>query len=254
VDANILLVDEALSVGDAYFQSKCIKRIQQLVHDEGRTLLYVSHDPSSVKLICSRAILLSRGKMLGDGAPDTVLDHYNALSARENRLDEETLAKAYRGEGGISSGDALFKISDLKLYDSEGSERAAFTSGEAALINCTFCWHGNQSIDDLSMGIMIKDSKGYEVFGTNTFLAGFDVGACLPNTPKSLSFNVPLNLGRGRYTVSLAFHAGREHTAKNYRWIDKALVFEVNDDHRYIFDGVARLNGVFALHENPKNE
>lgn len=254
VDANILLVDEALSVGDAYFQSKCIKRIQQLVHDEGRTLLYVSHDPSSVKLICSRAILLSKGKMLGDGAPDTVLDHYNALSARENKLDEEALARAYRGEAGVSSGDALFEVSELELSDSDGKQRAAFVSGEAAIIECSYCWRGSGQLGDLTLGIMIKDSKGYEVFGTNTFLAGFDLGVCVPGEPRRISFRVPLNLGRGRYTISIAFHSGREHTAKNYRWIDKALVFEVNDDHRYIFDGVARLNGTFATSEKLKHD
>ena len=247
VDAEILLVDEALSVGDAYFQSKCINRMQQLIHDEGRTLLYVSHDPSSVKLICKRAILLSKGRMLGDGAPDTVLDHYNAISARENRLDEEALVRAYRGDGGVVSGDPQFEVTEISLFDSDRVIRYSFTSGEIAQLECTFCYHGSDTIEDITMGLMIRDSKGYEVFGTNTFLSGIKIGSCPSGIARKISFHAPMNLGRGRYTIALAFHTGREHTAKNYKWIDKALVFEVNDDHRYIFEGVARLNGKFEV-------
>lgn len=246
VDADILLVDEALAVGDAYFQSKCIKRIQNLVHNEGKTLLYVSHDPSSVKLICTRAILLSKGKMLGDGAPDTVLDHYNALSARENKLDEDSLINAYNGRGGIVSGEHTFKIQRAVLLDSEGNDRVSFLSGERAKLLCTFCHEGSEEISGLTMGMHIRDARGYEIFGTNTFHTQFKMGTVSPHSPITLAFDFPLNIGRGRYTIGLAFHSGREHTAKNYKWMDKAIVFEVADDHRYVFDGVARLVGHFT--------
>jgi lipopolysaccharide transport system ATP-binding protein len=245
VDAEILLVDEALSVGDAYFQSKCMRRMHELVHSEGRTLLYVSHDPSSVKLICRRALLLSKGHIIGDGAPDTVLDHYNALSAREAVLDEEALAKAYKGEGGIVSGSSGFKVASIRLLDSNESERVSFISGEQATIECTFVQKEAKPIRDLTMGLTIRDSKGYEIFGTNTFLTGFNLGDCSPELPVTLRFNTVLNLGRGKFTVGIAFHTGRDHTAKNYKWIDKALVLEIQDDHRYMFDGVARLQGHF---------
>jgi len=250
VNADILLVDEALAVGDAYFQSKCIRRMQQLVHEEGRTLLYVSHDPSSVKLICNRALLLSKGRLIGDGAPDTVLDHYNALSAREAVLDEEALAKAYRGEGGIVSGASDFSVASIRLLDGNETERVSFISGEQATIECTFIQKAAQPIRDLTMGLTIRDSKGYEVFGTNTFLTGFSVGDCPPNMPITLKFKTALNLGRGKFTIGIAFHTGREHTAKNYKWIDKAVVFEIQDDHRYTFDGVARLQGHFQRIDN----
>jgi lipopolysaccharide transport system ATP-binding protein len=245
VDAEILLVDEALSVGDAYFQSKCMRRMHELVHSEGRTLLYVSHDPSSVKLICRRALLLSKGRIIGDGAPDTVLDHYNALSAHENQLDEDALMNAYAGKGGMVSGDPRFKVLNTRLLDDSGKERVSFISGEHARLRCTFRYEGPEEIHDITMGLHIRDSKGYEVFGTNTFHTGFKVDVLRPKQDVTLAFDFPLNIGRGRYTIGLAFHSGREHTAKNYKWMDKALVFEMSDDHRYVFDGVARLNGLF---------
>ena len=78
---DILIVDEALSVGDAYFQHKSFARIRQF-RDQGTTLLFVSHNPGAVKTLCNRAILLDQGIMARDGAPDDVLDYYNAVIAR----------------------------------------------------------------------------------------------------------------------------------------------------------------------------
>ncbi|MBU1137462.1 MAG: ABC transporter ATP-binding protein, partial [Proteobacteria bacterium] len=72
---EILIVDEALSVGDAYFQHKCIRRIREY-REQGTTLLFVSHDPGAVKSLCNRAILLDGGAIIKDGAPDSVLDYY----------------------------------------------------------------------------------------------------------------------------------------------------------------------------------
>jgi lipopolysaccharide transport system ATP-binding protein len=184
--------------------------------------------------------------MLGDGAPDTVLDHYNALSARENKLDEDSLISAYNGRGGIVSGEPTFKIQRAALLDSEGNDRVSFLSGERAKLLCTFCHEGSEEISELTMGLHIRDARGYEIFGTNTFHTQFKMGTVSPHSPMTLAFDFPLNIGRGRYTIGLAFHSGREHTAKNYKWMDKAIVFEVADDHRYVFDGVARLDGHFT--------
>jgi lipopolysaccharide transport system ATP-binding protein len=245
VSADILAVDEALAVGDAYFQSKCMKRIQRWVHEEGRTLLYVSHDPGTVKLVCNRAVLLSHGTVVGDGAPDTVLDHYNALLAGNGALDEAALAKAYRGEGGVVSGEQDFSVLSIRLCDGAGADRAMFVSGEEFVVECRFQNNGQVAIDDLTMGFHIRDARGYEVFGTNTWLTGHSVGRCEPGKEVVLRFRGPLGIGRGRFSLGVAFHTGREHTAKNYKWIDKAAAFDVTDDHRYIFDGVARVNGVF---------
>ena len=81
VRPGILIVDEALSVGDAYFQHKSFERIRQF-RDQGTTLLFVSHSPGAVKSLCNRAILLDRGILVRDGRPDEVLDYYNAIIAR----------------------------------------------------------------------------------------------------------------------------------------------------------------------------
>ena len=81
---TILIVDEALAVGDVYFQHKCIARIRQF-RAEGTTLLFVSHDPGAIKTLCDRALLLDGGAPRARGAPDVVLDYYNALIARKTR-------------------------------------------------------------------------------------------------------------------------------------------------------------------------
>ncbi|NOQ46348.1 MAG: ATP-binding cassette domain-containing protein, partial [Desulfobulbaceae bacterium] len=77
VRPEILIVDEALSVGDAYFQHKCIERIRSF-REQGTTLLFVSHDPGAVKSLCERALLIDDGVVLQDGTAESVLDYYNA--------------------------------------------------------------------------------------------------------------------------------------------------------------------------------
>jgi len=82
VRPEILIVDEALSVGDAYFQHKSFDRIRAF-REQGTTLLFVSHDPGAVKTLCNRAILIDQGRIAQEGAPDEVLDYYNAMIARK---------------------------------------------------------------------------------------------------------------------------------------------------------------------------
>ena len=91
---EILIIDEALSVGDAYFQHKCVQRIREF-QAAGTTILFVSHDPVAVRTLCRRALLLDAGRLIQDGPSDLVLDYYNALIAkrgtnREIRSEEHT--------------------------------------------------------------------------------------------------------------------------------------------------------------------
>src|SRR5262249_700624 len=94
VRPEILIVDETLSVGDVYFQHKCIRRIREF-QEAGTTLLFVSHDPTAVKTLCGRALLLDRGQLIQDGSPDSVLDYYNALIAK--REASEAILQTERG-------------------------------------------------------------------------------------------------------------------------------------------------------------
>jgi ABC-type polysaccharide/polyol phosphate transport system ATPase subunit len=88
VDPDILIVDEALAVGDSYFQHKCTRKIREF-KERGGTLLLVSHDPGAIKSICTRCILLDRGKLIKDGPAESVLDYYNAMIAQKEKIFQE---------------------------------------------------------------------------------------------------------------------------------------------------------------------
>src|SRR5438270_990242 len=100
VEPDILIIDEALAVGDAVFQHRCLRRIKEL-HTRGATVLFVSHDAAAVRALCSRAILLSAGRVLEDGAPLDVLNHYQKIvMEREQAYEEETAEPEEATEGG----------------------------------------------------------------------------------------------------------------------------------------------------------
>jgi lipopolysaccharide transport system ATP-binding protein len=246
VNADILLVDEALAVGDAYFQAKCLAKIQSWIKDEGKTLLYVSHDPATIKMVCSRAILLSHGKILGDGTPELVLDHYNALLAKEAEVEAGSLKKAYSGEeSGLTSGDPRFVVSNIKMADAQGNNKAVLKSGDEFMLECTVQHSIPTPLDDFTMGLHIRDLRGYEVFGTNTWLQNQSFEPFPAGETRVFRFKARCNIGPGRYTVGLAFHKGRDHATGNFKWIDKAVFFDVVEDHQYLFVGAARVEGTF---------
>ena len=131
---DILIVDEALSVGDAYFQHKSFARIRQF-RDQGTTLLFVSHNPGAVKTLCNRAILLDQGIMARDGAPDDVLDYYNAVIAR---LESEQHIRELEADGihhsPIRSGNQAAVIDTVDLIADHHSASAP----SASAIRCRF--------------------------------------------------------------------------------------------------------------------
>ena len=124
VDPQLLIIDEALSVGDAYFQQKCIQRIRQF-REQGVTLLFVSHDPGAVKTLCTEALLLHQGKLLDTGRPDDVLAGYNTLIARQvgNReifsLEAEHQKTERKMSAGVDKGN-LGNPGDLENLDNLG--------------------------------------------------------------------------------------------------------------------------------------
>jgi len=243
VRPEVLIIDEALAVGDTYFQHKSFARIREF-REQGTTLLFVSHDPTAIKSLCDRAILLGEGKLLMDGQPDVVLDYYNALiaSREDGELQQGT---GYAGR----SGNGKATIESLTIR-SEGRSAQLLTVGAPLTLLLTIKVH--EYIPDLSVGFMIKDRTGYDVFGSNTWLRGEmkDLGHG-PGATRTVEISISqLNLGPGSYSVALALHAGASHVAGNFDWWDKAAVFQLvaaaGQPH---FAGVCALQARFELAE-----
>lgn len=235
VRPDILIVDEALAVGDAYFQHKCFTRIRQFRAD-GTTLLFVSHDPGAVKTLCDRAILLDGGRIAKAGNPDDVLDYYNALLARNGGAP----IAAEEGQTlGTRSGSKKAEILSVELLGGTPGSKI-FRVGEAVTLQIHF--KKREILPELTLGVLFKDRLGNEIFGTNTFHLGLTLNATPPGESEYVKFDIPeLNLGVGSYSITVALHSRATHLSDNYDWWDKALVFEVVPGGGPDFVGVCRL-------------
>lgn len=224
VRPEILIVDEALSVGDAYFSHKSFHRIRQF-REQGTTLLFVSHNPTAVKTLCDRAILIEEGVAIRDDTPDVVLDYYNAVVAKQEadyRIEQE---ERLTGQRQTRSGNGAASIASVDLLVGGTSSRAV-TTGEAASIRVSgVC---RDSIQDLTVGIAIRDRLGNDVFGTNTFHVGKSGGHLAAGSAFRVDFAFPqLLLGLGTFSISVALHRDDAHIGSNFDWWDRALVFQV---------------------------
>ena len=224
VRPDILIVDEALSVGDTYFQHKSFDRIRRF-RDEGTTLLFVSHSPGAVKTLCNRAILLNRGMLLRDDVPDAVLDYYNALVAARSAEYEIRQAEIEGAGKATRSGTFEAVIEKVELLVG-GKTTRTLRAGEAAAIRVDMVAH--KALPDLTVGLLIRDRLGNDVFGTNTFHLGTMRNGTPSGGREVVQFVFPrLALGAGSYSISVALHSGDRHTNANFDWWDYALVFQV---------------------------
>lgn len=244
---DILIVDEALSVGDAHFQHKSFERIRSY-REQGTTLLLVSHDAASVQSLCSRAILLYQGRIAKEGSPEDVMDFYNALLADNGALTVETSASD-SGLGSTVSGSRSAAIQSIQWLNAEGAFANLLLSGQTAKLSIEVVI--NEPIPELVVGFKIKDRFGNEMYGTNSYYmqqvqTGLHSGQVL-----TYVYELPVDLGPGNYSVSIALHGGEVHLKANYEWRDRALVFKVvNTDIVPHFVGCSYLKPTLEIRRN----
>ena len=232
---DILIVDEALSVGDAYFQHKSFDRIRHF-RDAGTSLLLVSHDRAAIAALCDRAILIDKGTVRMDGHPESVLDLYNALVAEK----EGYAISQVRGEDGRTrtisgSGEAIFH--GVTLLDEEGRESEILKVGSTVTLKVNV--EILKRIPRLVVGYMIKDRLGQPVFGTNTHHLKATLYALEGGENLSFRFTFEVRFGEGNYSLAVALHEGDTHLGRNYCWQDLALTFAVINPEQPRFVGIA---------------
>jgi lipopolysaccharide transport system ATP-binding protein len=232
---DVLIVDEALSVGDAYFQHKSFDRIREF-RNRGTTLLLVSHDKVAIQSICDRAILLNGGKLALEGEPEAVMDYYNALLADHQN---KTVIQEARDDGRLQtiSGSGEVTLVDVALLDAKGQRLEIVAVGQSVSLCVTATC--NDKVQDLVVGYMIKDRLGQPIFGTNTYHHKRNLVNLHSNEIIEFNFDFQANLGPGSYSVAIALHAGDTHVAKNYEWRDRALIFNMLNIDKDEFVGVA---------------
>ncbi len=242
---EILIVDEALSVGDAHFSAKCTRALRQR-KEEAMSILYVSHDLNSLKLLCDRMILLNDGRIEAEGDPESVLNTYNYLIAR---LDDENFTREVEGRR-HEYGTFEARIESVKLWGVD-SRSEVLSSGEEAEILVSY--RTREDLEDLTIGIAIRDRFGQDLYGTNTFYLGASHRVRAGERYRC-RFRLPMNLGPGRYYLTVALHSQHEHTEHCYHWIDRAVEFEVAGIRGPLFTGLCRLETRIACERFPERK
>jgi lipopolysaccharide transport system ATP-binding protein len=244
---DVLIVDEALAVGDSYFVHKCIARIRSFCA-EGTTLLYVSHDMSSIRTLCNRAILLDAGALCMDDIPAKVCDYYNGLLAEKE--EHAAITQAVRSDNWVEtrSGNQMARILNVSLLDVQKNE-AVKTVALKQWLRVQIEIEVLAEIQQLVVGVMFKDRLGHLVWGSNTWHKNKAVTNFM-QLPQVFYCDLTFQcaLGDGSYGVTVAVHEQDQHVSNSFDWIDNALVFDVvrrvEDDY---FIGSTYLEAKFEI-------
>lgn len=212
VDPDILIVDEALAVGDGRFQLKCFERIKAL-RESGKTILLVTHDLQSIRQFCDVAILFDRGVMLEVGNPNVIVNHYTRLlfSKKENELVE---VKAKKPENEFLNsyievkqeyryGNQNGSIEFFEVLDSQFKPARVVTSCDEVIVKIVVI--AKKIIERPIYAMTIKNIKGLEVYGTNSYFQEMPFQSLKPEDKVEIIFRQQLNLIPGDYFISLGF-------------------------------------------------
>lgn len=250
VSPQILIIDEALSVGDAVFQHRCTRRIKEM-QEAGTTILFVSHDPGAIRALCSRAILLNNGRVEADGTPAEVLDRYQkVIMAAEAAYAEAQLALVHDKSTAVAAvsedsdvtpqftyrhGNGSAEILRVDLLDASRRPIAMVETGQLVHLRVRVVFH--EDLDDPVYGFVIRNRHGINLYGTNTKVQEIKPGLVKRGERVETTFSFNCWLAPDLYAVSIAVHSP---ISVSFDWMDGALFFRVFSDTA--IEGVANLN------------
>lgn len=245
VDPDILIVDEALSVGDFAFQAKCMRRLRRYL-EGGGALLFVSHDLGAVKSLCKRALYLRRGEVREFGPADQIVEHY----LQEVRLEEGLAQASPDDPGGIEDGTVIEQnraVSDVQAQEASFHERVApfrrHGSNECTFVSAEIFGKGGQpativdwgeqltvrvsvritgAVDDLVIAMYVRDHLQVDLLGTNTEYEGRPLHGLVAGDVVTIDFKFKNYLKAGEYGICLVAADRPGVTSKYYDWIDMA--------------------------------
>jgi ABC-type polysaccharide/polyol phosphate transport system ATPase subunit len=217
-DPDILIIDEALAVGDAYFQQKCFHRIERFKEDGG-TLLFVSHDANTVKHLCDKAVLISHGRAISYGVPKTVIDLYQGLVAQKTDLSDHAIVisqnqkthitestKTLATNGTWTKSTTITTNKDAELIDFKmldgNSHQVVHIESETALI-VQYRIRLNKNFDRPAFGLIVRDKIGRSIFETSTYAMRMEEKPISMGKEVVVRFKFNFNLLAGHYSFSV---------------------------------------------------
>ena len=255
LDADILVIDEALAVGDAFFTQKCMRYLRNFM--KTGTVVFVSHDTNSVRSLCTRAIWLESGKIYDQGLPKEVCEHYlEAFYEQQQGKSSTTKIKVKHSpetmtvikdqrqdfinttslrndiqlfnfdQDAPSFGQGAAQITDVKFLNKDGEPLAWMVGGEEVILKVEVLAH--QDLDSPIVGFFIKDKLGQCLFGDNTFLSYLDAPvSCSAGQYLSAKFSFYMpRLAAGDYSITVAIANGTQEEHIQHHWVHDAIFFK----------------------------
>lgn len=214
------IIDEALAVGDIRFQQKCFDYLKKF-RANGGSLLLVSHDLNAIQHLCDRVLVLNQGSVVFDGAPDAAGQCYYELMSQ---------APQHQGSSKFPGwGRQAVYVKSLTLTDVNQTILRQIEIGQVVRLSVQVYASVTR---DLTIGFMIKDRFGQELFGTNTALMGQSIEVSAQHN-YSFVFEWPVYISPGTYTISVALHGGVHHADDCEHWWDQAYSFDVQKPLNY---------------------
>lgn len=202
IDPEILIVDEALSVGDVFFQAKCYRKFDEF-KAAGKTILFVSHDLSSIAKYCDRVVLLDKGKKLAEGEPKRMIDIYKQVLVGQYNKDKQNNSE--KKPTGLDVDELVYgsgkaEIYDCYIKDDKGLDTGAIIKGKRFTIGMKVRF--KEDLESPIFAFTIKNVRGTEITGTNTMFEKAFLESVKAGTEKEITFTQEMNLQGGDYLIS----------------------------------------------------
>lgn len=222
VEPDILIVDEALAVGDAVFSNRCIRKFEEF-RAKGVTILFVSHDLGLVKQLADRAWFLHRGELIATGNPSDVVNRYiGMVLAPETAVETGAAEPDEARTHSFRHGDGKSVIERVELLDEAGRGTRLVSAGGRVRVRVTIRFE--ESVEEPMVGILIRNRNGIDVFGINTRVAGETIPSASAGSVLQCEFALVCRLPRNEYTLTAA---SQNPDGSSQDWRDDLLSFTV---------------------------
>jgi lipopolysaccharide transport system ATP-binding protein len=227
VDPEVLIVDEALAVGDAIFASRCVQKFEEL-RRKNVTVFLVSHDLGLIKRLADRAAFMLDGKIVMQGAPKDAVNHYVGFVLDRERSSQENstalLEDSIAANSSFRHGDGASRVLQVQILNSAGEVCRAFRPGESIILRIRAAFQ--RAVSNPVVGILIRSRIGMDIFGTNTRLEHAELGDFEKGDEIEVEFELDCLLSRQEYTVTVAV---QYWNGLSQDWLDDVLDFRVED-------------------------
>jgi len=247
IEPEILIVDEALSVGDVFFQAKCYHKFEEF-KKMGKTIVFVSHDLSSISKYCDRVYLLNKGTMLGEGSPKKMIDAYKRVLVgqyEEPETEENDLSNESQNPELLEYGTKQAEITEFYITDDHGVRTNAILKDSEFTIHMKVAFYDH--VPAPIFAFSIKNAIGVEITGTNTMIEKAFLDCAEPGQKKEITFTQRMSLQGGEYLLSLGLTGYRGDIFEVYHRLYDVLNITVVSDKNTV--GYYDMNSQITVEE-----